>query len=131
MQSKYAFTAGLKRFQAKIARTMLSTITGSKRKIDFSGEARGPRNPLMNGVVHGKFAGRLGFRSFCSMAPIVTYVVVQLPKRQNWYRRSKKRKRAYTGSAHQRYSTNLVQNWCSSACSNTSTSSRKMPPNIR
>ena len=37
----------------KARATMLKMMSGSKRKMDFSGEISGPRKPLRKGVVHG------------------------------------------------------------------------------
>jgi hypothetical protein len=49
----YAFTAGLKRFQATMQRRIMRTIKGSKRKIDFSGLKSAPKNPTCQGVSKG------------------------------------------------------------------------------
>jgi hypothetical protein len=44
-------------FQRKNVRTRVRTTSGSKRKIDFSGVIKGPRNPSQNGVLHGHPGG--------------------------------------------------------------------------
>ena len=49
----YAFTSGLNRFQATTQSRIISTIKGSKRKIDFSGVKSAPKNPTCQGVSKG------------------------------------------------------------------------------
>jgi hypothetical protein len=51
--SAKAFTAGVKRFQAKMQRRIIRRIRGSKRKIDFSGAKRAPKKPTCQGVSKG------------------------------------------------------------------------------
>jgi hypothetical protein len=88
MASTHAFVSGRICLHSNSAKRSVTIISGSKRKIDFSGVISGPRMPSRHEVVQGKFPGRRGSLALICCAKMPTYVVKIDPYLYHWYSRS-------------------------------------------